>query len=194
MHCNSPNSEKHQKAKPLRGAGSGVFEIAARYNTNTYRAVYTVKLGENIYVLHVFQKKSTRGISTPKKEIDLIKQRLRMARKMGQKMSEKIKVEESSGNVFLDMGFSEEEAEREQLRSYLAYHVHSLFEELKLTPAKAKTHFGIEADDVSRIQEGDFHLFTVPQLLLLLKRLKRNIEIRITPSDEKVGRVQVIAT
>ena len=73
---------KHQKAKPLRGAGSGVFEIAARYNTNTYRAVYTVKLGENIYVLHVFQKKSTRGISTPKKEIDLIKQRLRMAREM----------------------------------------------------------------------------------------------------------------
>ena len=109
-------------------------------------------------------------------------------------MSEKVKVEESSGNVFLDMGFSEEDAEREQLRSYLAYHVHSLFEDLKLTPAKAKTHFGIEADDVSRIQEGNFHLFTVPQLLLLLKRLKRNIEIRITPSDEKVGRVQVIAT
>ena len=74
--------KKHQKAKPLRGVGSGVFEIAARYNTNTYRAVYTVKIGENIYVLHVFQKKSTRGISTPKKEIDLIRQRLRMAREM----------------------------------------------------------------------------------------------------------------
>ena len=74
--------KKHQKAKPLRGVGSGVFEITARYNTNTYRAVYTVKIGENIYVLHVFQKKSTRGISTPKKEIDLIKQRLRMAREM----------------------------------------------------------------------------------------------------------------
>ena len=56
-------------------------------------------------------------------------------------MREKIKVEESSGNVFLDMGFSEEEAEREQLRSYLACHVYSLFEELKLTPAKAKTRF-----------------------------------------------------
>ncbi|MDE0324765.1 MAG: type II toxin-antitoxin system RelE/ParE family toxin [Candidatus Poribacteria bacterium] len=74
--------KKHQKAKPLRGIGSGVFEIAARYDTNTYRAVYTVKLGEKIYVLHVFQKKSTRGIRTPKKEIDLIKQRLRMAREM----------------------------------------------------------------------------------------------------------------
>lgn len=73
---------KHQRAKPLIGVGSGVFEITARYDTNTYRTVYTVKLGENIYVLHVFQKKSTRGIRTPKKEIDLIKQRLRMAREM----------------------------------------------------------------------------------------------------------------
>jgi phage-related protein len=77
--------KKHQKAMPVRGVGSGVFEIAARYDTNTYRAVYTVKLGENIYVLHVFQKKSTRGIRTPKKEIDLIKQRLRIAREMEEK-------------------------------------------------------------------------------------------------------------
>lgn len=62
--------------------GSGVFEISARYDTNTYRAVYTVKLSENIYVLHAFQKKSTRGIRTSKKEIDLIKQRLKMAHEM----------------------------------------------------------------------------------------------------------------
>ena len=74
--------KKHQKARPLRGVGSGVFEIAARYDTNTYRAVYTVKIGESIYVLHAFQKKSTRGIKTPKKEIDLVKQRLRIAREM----------------------------------------------------------------------------------------------------------------
>lgn len=62
--------------------GSGVWQITARYDTNTYRAVYTVKLGQNIYVLHAFQKKSTRGISTPKREIDLIKQRLKMVREM----------------------------------------------------------------------------------------------------------------
>lgn len=109
-------------------------------------------------------------------------------------MGEKIKVEESSGNVFLDIGFSEEEAEYEQLRSYLAYHVYSLFEELKLTSAKAKIRFGIDSDDVSRIQNGEFHLFTVPQLLILLKRLNRNIEIRITPSDEKIGHLRVVTT
>ena len=73
---------KHRNAKPLIGVGSGVFEIVARYDTNTYRAVYTVKIGENIYVLHAFQKKSVRGIRTPKREIDLIKQRLKIAQEM----------------------------------------------------------------------------------------------------------------
>ena len=109
-------------------------------------------------------------------------------------MSEEVKIEASSGNVFLDIGFSEEEAEREQLRASLSYYVYNLFEELKLTPTKAKTRFGINPDDASRILNGDFHLFTVPQLFVLLKRLSRNIEIRITPSDEKVGNLQVVAT
>ena len=66
----------------VRGVGAGVFEIRARYDTNTYRAIYTVKLGDTIYVLHAFQKKSVRGIRTPKREIDLIKQRLKMAQEM----------------------------------------------------------------------------------------------------------------
>ena len=109
-------------------------------------------------------------------------------------MSEEIKIEEGSGNVFLDIGFSEEEAEYERLRSYLAYHVYSLFEELKLTSTKAEMHFGIDPDDVSRVLNGDFHLFTVPQLLLLLKRLNRNIEIRITPSDENGGHLQIVTS
>ena len=74
--------EKHPKAKPLRGIGSGVLEIVARYDTDTYtyRAVYAVRISETIYVLHAFQKKSTRGSRTPKKEIDLIRQRLNKVR------------------------------------------------------------------------------------------------------------------
>lgn len=66
-------------AKPFKGVGSGVFEIRSDYRTDTYRAVYAVKIGERVYVLHCFQKKSKRGIRTPKKEVDLIKRRLRMA-------------------------------------------------------------------------------------------------------------------
>jgi phage-related protein len=62
-------------AKPFKGLGGGVFEIALRYDTDAYRTVLAVQLGEKIYVLHAFQKKSKSGIATPKKDVELIKQR-----------------------------------------------------------------------------------------------------------------------
>ena len=68
-------------AKPLKYIDSGVFEIRATYKTNTYRAMYAVKIGEQIYVLHCFQKKAKKGTETPKKEIALIKERLKEAQK-----------------------------------------------------------------------------------------------------------------
>jgi predicted XRE-type DNA-binding protein len=108
-------------------------------------------------------------------------------------MSEEIKIEESSGNVFLDIGFSKEEAEREQLRVDLVIKVYRLLEELKLTPAKAEARFGLNPSDVSRIQKGDFD-FNVDELFTILNQLNRNVEIRITPSDEKVGHLQVVST
>jgi phage-related protein len=64
-------------AKYLNGMGSGIMELTSDYDTNTYRAVYVVNLGNKIYVLHCFQKKSKRGIETPKEEIERIKQRLK---------------------------------------------------------------------------------------------------------------------
>jgi len=64
-------------AKPLRGFGDrGVLEIVAGHRGDTWRSVYTVRFADAIYVLHAFQKKSKSGISTPKKELDLIRQRL----------------------------------------------------------------------------------------------------------------------
>ncbi|MFA6038374.1 MAG: type II toxin-antitoxin system RelE/ParE family toxin [Legionellales bacterium] len=71
------NEEYYENTKPLKGLGSGVFEIISDFNKNTYRAVYIVNMGDNIYVLHVFQKKSKTGIKTPQEEIALIKQRLK---------------------------------------------------------------------------------------------------------------------
>ena len=75
--------DKHPKAKPLKGF-SGVMEIRSNYKSDTYRAVYTTKIGDKIYVLHAFQKKSKRGIQTPKKEINFIKRRLRRAQELAQ--------------------------------------------------------------------------------------------------------------
>lgn len=71
---------KAVSAKPLRGfGGAGTLEIVEDYRTDTYRAVYTVKFSEFVYVLHAFQKKSKKGIATPKPDVDLIKKRLSIA-------------------------------------------------------------------------------------------------------------------
>lgn len=69
-------------AKPFKGVGSGVFEIRSDYRTDTYRAVYAVKIGERVYILHCFQKKSRRGIKTSKRDVALIKRRLRLAQEL----------------------------------------------------------------------------------------------------------------
>lgn len=69
-------------AKPFKGVGSGVFEIALRYDTGAYRTVVAVQLGKKLYVLHAFLKKSRKGIATPQQDSDLIKQRYREAREL----------------------------------------------------------------------------------------------------------------
>ncbi len=67
-------------AKLFMGVGSGVIEIALRYDSDAYRTVVTVQLVGKIYVLHAFQKKSNKGIATPQQDIDLIRQRYMEAR------------------------------------------------------------------------------------------------------------------
>ena len=69
-------------AKPMRGLGSGVFEIALPFRGDAFRVVYAVQLGDDLWVIHAFQKKSTRGIKTPKRDIDLIKDRLKRLKEM----------------------------------------------------------------------------------------------------------------
>ena len=71
---------KPQRAKPLRGyGGATVLEVVEDFQTDTYRAVYTVRFEGVVYVLHAFQKKSKRGIATPQADLHLIKQRLLQA-------------------------------------------------------------------------------------------------------------------
>jgi len=67
----------HESAKIFRGYGSGVYEIVSDYDKNAYRAIYIVNIGDAVYVLHAFQKKSKKGIATPKEEIEVIRERLK---------------------------------------------------------------------------------------------------------------------
>jgi len=72
---------KHPRAKPWKGAGTGVLEMLSRHDGNTYRAVYTVRYRHTVYVLHAFQKKSPSGIRTARTDIELIARRLVLAQR-----------------------------------------------------------------------------------------------------------------
>ena len=90
-------------------------------------------------------------------------------------MSEVIKFEKSSGNVFLDIGFFEAEAERELLRSDLAFEVHSILKERKLIATEVGEILGIDQSDVSRLKNGEFQCFSAERLRTFLNRLNRKV-------------------
>lgn len=80
--------EKHIDAKPLKNVAGGVLEVVSDHSGDTFRTVYTVKLAKAVYVLHVFQKKSRHGISTPRSVIELVKQRLLRAIEIDRELEE----------------------------------------------------------------------------------------------------------
>jgi phage-related protein len=92
---------KHVHAKLLKGFGGGMLEIVEDHRKNTYRAVYTVKFAGAVYARHAFQKKSTKGVQTPKAAIDVVRKRLKAAEEHYEKWrgaQEEAEQEESSGD------------------------------------------------------------------------------------------------
>lgn len=82
------HGEKSLHATPLVGfKGAGVLEIISNSDGKTYRAVYTVRLSEAVFVLHCFQKKSKTGIATPAKDMDLVRSRLKDAERINEKLA-----------------------------------------------------------------------------------------------------------
>lgn len=77
--------QQHESAKMLRGFAEAVWQVRADDPSGTYRTVYLTQVGEAIYVLHAFQKKATSGIATPRRELELIRQRCQLARKLAKK-------------------------------------------------------------------------------------------------------------
>ena len=111
----------------------------------------------------------------------------------GKTVSEDVKFEQSCGNVFKDLGFSDAEAERNLLKADLAFEIYNILEGRKLTRARAGEILGVDPSDVSRLKKGDFNRFSVERLFALLNRLNRNVEIRITPTEDAVGHQRVTA-
>jgi phage-related protein len=71
---------KHPKAKPWKGEGAGVFEVVSDFRGDTFRTLYTVRFKRAVYVLHAFQKKSPSGVKTARSDVEMVAQRLRLAR------------------------------------------------------------------------------------------------------------------
>ncbi|RKU13313.1 transcriptional regulator [Candidatus Poribacteria bacterium] len=108
-------------------------------------------------------------------------------------MSESVKVEQSTRSVFKDVGFSDAEAERALLKADLAFEIYNIIERRKLTQAKAGKILGVDPSDISRLKGGDLNRFSVERLFTLLNRLNRNVEIRITPAEDREGHQRVVA-
>ncbi len=80
--------KKHERAKALHGFGSaGILEIVEDWRGNTYRAVYTVRFSAAVFVLHVFQKKAKQGIATPRQDMELTRERLKVAEQMAKELA-----------------------------------------------------------------------------------------------------------
>lgn len=86
------HGESDSSIKPLTGKDlSGVYEIRTDYDSDTYRAVYVVNLGDRIFMLHVFQKKSKKGSETPKPDMDKIRSRLKQAKTLAKELDDEQK-------------------------------------------------------------------------------------------------------
>ena len=136
------------------------------FRGDAFRVVYAVRLGEEIWVVHAFQKKSTQGIKTPKHEIELINMK-----------SEKLEVTRGTGNVFRDLGHAS--AGTMQFKAVLAAEIIKFLDRQGLTVRAAHALTGIAAADFSRIRNADLGRFTVDRLLSTLNRLGLHLEVTI---------------
>jgi predicted XRE-type DNA-binding protein len=138
-------------------------------------------LGEAVYVLHAFQKKATAGVSTPQRELDLIRQRLQLARKMAGKVRRRKMHNRdytpSSGNVFSDLNLPQ--AGDLLAKAELAAKIIAEIKRRRLTQSQAAAILGIDQPKVSALKQGKLSGFSIERLMRLLLVLGRDIEITV---------------
>jgi phage-related protein/predicted XRE-type DNA-binding protein len=194
---------KHPKAKPLKGfGGASTLEIVQDYDGDTYRAVYTVKFGNTIYVLHCFQKKSKSGISTPKRDTDLIMRRYKTAERrhlgveydMSNNIDESERVTMGSGNIFADLGFDNPEEELAKAR--LVGRLAQTIRDQHLTQKSAAKVLGLDQPSVSKLLRGHTAGYSTDRLIHLLNLMDQDVEITVRakpPGLSRAARVTVTA-
>jgi len=187
--------DQHDAAKVLKGfGGAGVLEVVENDAGGTYRAVYTVKFVEAVFVLHCFQKKSKQGTATPKEDMDIIRIRLKVADMLikelrnEKKVVNGIEVKRSSANVYADLGLPD--AEKLKIKTGLVIEIRKAMRRFDLTQQQAAKRMGITQPKVSAMMCGDFSNLSERKLMDCLNRLGYDIEIKVKPpaaAAEAVG-------
>jgi predicted XRE-type DNA-binding protein len=107
-------------------------------------------------------------------------------------MSEEIKVEKSSGNVFKDLGFPDEEAERELLKAELGLEIFRILKKRNLTQTQTAEILGVNQSEISRLKAGKFSYYSVERLMRFLDRLNCDVTIHIANLEDGAERVIAI--
>jgi len=177
---------KHRDAKTLSGfGGAGMVEVVKDYRGDTFRAVYTLRYAGVVYVLHAFQKKSKTGRETPRRDIELIKQRLREAEQIAKERGAMSKkgYETGSRNVFKDIGVPN--AEEHLVKAQLVFKIDTIMKDRGLKQIEAADLFGIRQPDISKMLRGELRQFSVERLLRFLVALDQDVEIIIKPHRDR---------
>jgi predicted XRE-type DNA-binding protein len=186
--------ERHATmAKTLAGfGGATVIQVRESHDGNAYRAVYTVRYADAVYVLHAFQKKSKKGIATPKAEIDLIEKTSEGSDQgNGRTMMTKTPAaRDPTRNVWLQLGFPD--AEQHFLKAELVLRLGKAIRSLGLTQRAAALRIGATQPELSKILGGKFTEVSLERLMRFLTALGCHIEIKIGAGQEnKAGDVTI---
>lgn len=164
-------------AKPMRGLGSGIFDLALPFRGDAFRVVYAVQLGEEVWVVHAFQKKSKHGIKTPQARDRNYKRPFVQIEGDAEMKGKKPEVMRGSGNVFRDLGHRNPDTE--QFKAILAAEIIKALDGEELTVRAAHDRTGIAAADFSRIRNADLGRFTVDRLISIINRLGSRVEVKV---------------
>ena len=195
LRLSSPDGDRHDAAKVLKGFGGAPGCWRWWKAGGTYRAVYTVKFAEAVFVLHCFQKKSKRGVATPKEDMDIVHARLRVAEAFAKELrNEKrlidgIEVQRGSGNVYADLGLAD--AEKLKIKTGLVIEIRKSMRKLGLTQQEAAKRMGITQPKVSDMMRGDFANLSDRKLMDCLTRLGYDIEISVRPAKAEIGHLML---
>ena len=167
-------------AKPLKGFGSGVFEVALKYRTDAYRTVYALQLGERLWVLHAFHEEGEAG-HQDREEGYRFDPRAAETIEEGvtamNKTDDDFELVHGSGNVFRDFGRAD--ADVQQTKALLAARIIGILDDEGLSTRKAEGRTGVSHADFTRIRNVQLDRFTIDRLMTVLNKLGQHVDVQI---------------